>query len=85
MQYDGYSNVVEVCKNRFIGSVDNIFGYYYELETKRFIESKTEHVVYGWNPPVIQQNMDFDDFTEDNNEWSVNEFDDLPPDNFYNN
>jgi archaellum biogenesis ATPase FlaH len=85
MQYDGYSNVVEVCKNRFIGSVDNIFGYYYELETKRFIESKTEHVVYGWNPPVIQQNMDFDDFTEENNEWSVNEFDDLPPDNFYNN
>ena len=85
MQYDGYSNVVEVCKNRFIGSVDNIFGYYYELETKRFIESKAEHVVYGWNPPVIQQNMDFDDFTEDNNEWSVNEFDDLPPDNFYNN
>ena len=83
MQYDGYSNVVEVCKNRFIGSVDNIFGYYYELETKRFIESKTEHVVYGWNPPVIQQNMDFDDFTEDNNEWSVNEFEDLPPDNLY--
>jgi hypothetical protein len=29
--------------------------------------------------------MDFDDFTEENNEWSVNEFDDLPPDNFYNN
>jgi archaellum biogenesis ATPase FlaH len=83
-QYDGYSNVVEVCKNRFIGSVDNIFGYYYELETKRFIESKTEHVVYGWNPPVIQQNMDFDDFTS-NNEWEVNDFDDLPPDNFYNN
>ena len=85
VQYDGYSNVVEVCKNRFIGSVDNIFGYHYELETKRFIESKTEHVVYGWNPPVIQQNMDFDDFSEDNNEWSVNEFNDLPPDDFYNN
>ena len=83
VQGEGFSNVVEVCKNRFIGSVDNIFGYYYEAETKRFIESRTEHVVYGWNPPAIQQDMDFDEFTS-NNEWSVNDFDDLPPDNFNN-
>jgi archaellum biogenesis ATPase FlaH len=84
-QYDGYSNVVEVCKNRFVGSVDNIFGYYYEPETKRFMESKTEHVVYGWNPPVIQQNMNFDEFTGiNNNEWGVNDFDDLPPNDFNN-
>ena len=82
MQYDGYSNIVEVCKNRFVGSVDNIFGYYYEMETKRFMQSKTEHIVYDWNPPVIQQDMDFDDFGTGNNEWSVNDFDDLPPDNF---
>ena len=81
-QTEEYSNIVEVCKNRFIGSVDNVFGYYYELETKRFMESKTEHVVYGWNPPTIQQDMSFDDFENDNNEWSVNDFDDLPPDNF---
>jgi archaellum biogenesis ATPase FlaH len=84
-QYDGYSNVVEVCKNRFVGSVDNIFGYYYEPETKRFMESKTEHVVYGWNPPAIQQDMNFDEFTGiNNNEWSSNDFDDLPPDDFNN-
>ena len=84
-QYDGYSNVVEVCKNRFVGSVDNIFGYYYEPETKRFMESKTEHVVYGWNPPAIQQDMNFDEFTGiNNNEWGVNDFDDLPPDDFNN-
>ena len=76
-QYDGFSNVVEVCKNRFVGSVDNIFGYYYELETKRFMQSKTEHLVYGWNPPVIQQDMSFDEFKASNEEW-----DDLPPDIF---
>ena len=80
VEYDGFSNVVEVCKNRFVGSVDNIFGYYYEMETRRFIESKTEHVVYGWNPPVIQQDMNFDDFaTSRNEEWGVNEFDDDLP------
>lgn len=85
-QGEGYSNVVEVCKNRFVGSVDNIFGYYYEMETRRFMQSKTEHVVYGWNPPAIQQDMDFDEFNGlTNNEWSVNDFDDLPPDNFNNN
>ena len=80
---EGYSNIVEVCKNRFIGSVDNVFGYYYEQETKRFIENKTEHVVYNWNPPVIQQDMNFDDFKDKtNNEWSVSDFDDLPPNDF---
>ena len=84
-QYDGFSNVVEVCKNRFVGSVDNIFGYYYEPETKRFMGSKTEHVVYGWNPPAIQQDMNFDEFTGiNNNEWGVNDLDDLPPDDFNN-
>jgi hypothetical protein len=84
-QGEGYSNVVEVCKNRFVGSVDNIFGYYYEMETKRFMQNKTEHVVYGWNPPIIQQDMDFEGFTGiNNNEWGVNDFDDLPPDNFNN-
>lgn len=82
-QCDGFSNVVEVCKNRFVGSVDNIFGYYYETETRRFMESRTEHVVYGWNPPAIQQDMNFDEFTGINNsEWSTNDFDDLPPDDF---
>lgn len=76
-QYDGFSNVVEVCKNRFVGSVDNIFGYYYETETKRFMQGKTEHIVYGWNPPAIQQDMSFDEFKASNEEW-----DDLPPDIF---
>ena len=85
VEAEGYSNVVEVCKNRFVGSVDNIFGYYYEAETKRFMESRTEHVVYGWNPPAIQQDMDFEEFTGINNsEWRVNDFDDLPPDDFNN-
>ena len=78
-QYEEYSNIVEVCKNRFVGSVDNIFGYYYELETKRFMQSKTEHVVYDWNPPVIQQDMSFDDFAVTNNEWGVSDFDDDLP------
>ena len=85
VDFEGFSNVVEVCKNRFVGSVDNIFGYYYEPETKRFMQSKTEHVVYGWNPPVIQQDMNFDEFAgSNNNEWSSNDFDDLPPDEFNN-
>ena len=74
---EGFSNVVEVCKNRFVGSVDNIFGYYYEMETKRFMQSKTEHTVYGWNPPAIQQDMNFDEFKASNEEW-----DDLTPDIF---
>ena len=77
VETEEYSNVVEVCKNRFVGSVDNIFGYYYEMETRRFMQSKTEHVVYGWNPPAIQQDMNFDEFQTSSSEW-----DDLPSDIF---
>jgi archaellum biogenesis ATPase FlaH len=80
IMHDDFSNIVEVCKNRFVGSVDNIFGYYYEPETKRFMQSKTEHVVYDWNPPVIQQDMNFEDFAPaSNDEWSNNDFDDDLP------
>ena len=82
VEENNFSNIVEVCKNRFVGSVDNIFGYYYEIETKRFMQSKTEHIVYDWNPPAIQQDMSFDEFAESNDEWGVSDFDDLPPDNF---
>ena len=82
VEENNFSNIVEVCKNRFVGSVDNIFGYYYEIETKRFMQSKTEHIVYDWNPPAIQQDMSFDEFAESKDEWGVSDFDDLPPDNF---
>lgn len=46
--YEGYSNVIEVCKNRSLGVVDLLVGTYFEIETKRFKNDKAEHIVYGW-------------------------------------
>lgn len=47
-KYMEYSNVVEICKNRSYGIVDYLVGMYYEVETKRFKNYKSEHIVYNW-------------------------------------
>ena len=47
-KYMEYSNVVEICKNRSYGIVDYLVGMYYEVETKRFKNYRSEHIVYNW-------------------------------------
>lgn len=47
-KYMEYSNVVEICKNRSYGVVDYLVGMYYEIETKRFKNYVSEHIIYGW-------------------------------------
>lgn len=67
---EGYSNVIEVAKNRDYGVVDFIVGLFYEMETKRFKNSKAETMHYDWEehieeytPPNdgMQPNTSFDD------------------------
>jgi len=43
-----FSNVVEICKNRDIGIVDEFVGLYYEKESKRFLNYPNEQKHYGW-------------------------------------
>jgi hypothetical protein len=52
-----YSNVVEWCKSRSYGVVDLLVGMYYEVETKRFKNYKSEHIIYGWQDNPVQQTM----------------------------
>lgn len=47
-EYLGFSNVLEVAKNRQMGVVDHLVGMYYEMESRRLKNSIAEHVVYGW-------------------------------------
>ena len=56
-KYMEYSNVVEWCKSRSYGVVDLLVGMYYELETKRFKNYKSEHIIYGWQDNPQQQTM----------------------------
>ena len=47
-QWHSFSNVIEVCKNRDLGIIDEMFGLYYELESKRFLNAPFDNPVYGW-------------------------------------
>lgn len=56
-EYLGFSNVLEVAKNRQMGIVDHLVGMYYEMESRRLKNSIAEHIVYGWQeePNVYEQ------------------------------
>jgi hypothetical protein len=41
-------NVLEVCKDRATGTQDFFCGLYYETESKRYLNEREEHKVYGW-------------------------------------
>lgn len=56
-----YSNVIEVAKDRMMGTQDYLVGMYYEMESRRFKNSEDERIFYGWRDDIgVQQDM-FDD------------------------
>lgn len=72
---EGYNNIIEIAKNRDYGVVDFVVGLFYEIETKRFKNSKAEQIHYDWEehyeeytvqeepqplPTTIQPNQSFD-------------------------
>lgn len=70
-EYLGFSNVLEVAKNRQMGVVDHLVGMYYEMESRRLKNSIAEHIVYGWQDETnvyeqpkdeVQQTMPFNPF-----------------------
>lgn len=71
-EYMGFSNVLEVAKNRQMGIVDHLVGMYYEIESRRLKNTIAEHIVYGWDeqPNVYipqdesQQTMPFSAFED---------------------
>lgn len=46
--YEQYGNVVEVAKNRMYGVVDRMFGMYYDISTRRFMNTQNEEFRYDW-------------------------------------
>ena len=58
-EYMGFSNVLEVAKNRQMGVVDHLVGMYYEIESRRLKNTIAEHIVYGWsNEQIVYQPKD---------------------------
>lgn len=69
MQYLGFSNIVEVAKNRQMGIVDHLVGMYYETESRRLKNDIAEHIVYGWasddTPESTQYSENINPFGEE--------------------
>lgn len=59
MKYQGFGNVLEVCKNRMYGIVDYMVGMHYEIESRRFKNTEDEMIRYGWEEIPTQQYVDF--------------------------
>lgn len=43
-----YSNAIEVCKNRDRGIEDTFIGMYFDIPSKRLMNTKNENKVYNW-------------------------------------
>ena len=60
-QFLAFGNVIECCKNRQWGIMDQLFGMYYEIESRRFKNSQDEVKTYGWNDKARQEtNLPFE-------------------------
>src|SRR5574344_986992 len=58
-RYEGFGNVIEVCKNRMFGIVDLFVGMHYETESRRFKNTIDENIKYGWEIPHVQQQISY--------------------------
>ena len=58
-RYEGFGNVIEVCKNRMFGIVDLFVGMHYETESRRFKNTIDENIKYGWEIPPVQQQINY--------------------------
>jgi archaellum biogenesis ATPase FlaH len=60
-----FSNVIEVAKDRMMGTQDLLVGMYYEAESRRFKNTNEEKLVYGWREQPKQTDMFADTNSDD--------------------
>lgn len=60
-KYYIYDNVIECCKNRDLGAMDEVFPLYFEKQSKRMLNEQYENVCYGWeDKPKFVEDVQFD-------------------------
>lgn len=64
-----YDNIIEIAKNRELGSIEKLCGFYFEPSCKRVLNEKNENIVYGWQNRTQQTELT----PIDDDEW-LNEF-----------
>ena len=52
-----FHNVIEICKNRDMGYMDELIGTYFEKESRRFLNTRYECPIYGWKNEGHQQEI----------------------------
>ena len=63
--YAQFGNVLSVEKNRLMGVVDYMCGFFYEIESRRFKNTPDETIRYGWEDYPHQQSVfDSPQYTE---------------------
>lgn len=60
-----YSNIIEICKNRDLGVSDKLIGLYFEIESKRLLNTKNENIVLGWKEILNKNNSNPLSFLDD--------------------
>ena len=70
-----YSNMIEVSKDRMMGTQDFFCGMYYEMESRRFKNTEDEKIIYGWRDDIgVEQDM----FTDASASFTQPQFADDP-------
>ena len=60
----GYGNLIEIAKNRMIGVQDYFCGMFFDIPSRRFLNSKDENVAYNWRTDITAKDMSlFDEST----------------------
>lgn len=59
-RFQGFGNVIEICKNRMYGVCDVLVGMHYEIESRRFKNTPYEEIHYGWENEPQEASVQFD-------------------------
>ena len=57
-QFEGWGNTIEITKNRIYGSIDSFVKFYYEKESRRFLNGENDIKTYGWLEKSEQSTME---------------------------
>jgi predicted ATP-dependent serine protease len=44
-----YDNIIEIAKDRELGMIETLIGFYFQVESKRILNAKEENFIYGWD------------------------------------
>ena len=49
-----FDNIIEIAKNRELGSIEKLCGFYFDVTCKRIMNEKGENIHYGWEESGTQ-------------------------------